>query len=296
MLSEGIMAEGLGRYIKASIENGSLQGLPLHGLQPAASHSQFVDDTMLMNTPTVQEANKLSSILFDFSDATGTSFNLAKSQLFFFNTPKVTQQHVSQLLSIPVYSLPTHYLGLPLSDSAAHNLPWDSLLLSISNRLSSWTFRSLNLPAKITLLKFVLQAIPPYCFSALAAPQSVIKKIRNLQRNFLWHGHNPDKKWALVSWEKVCKPKALGGLGLHDPGKLNNTMGAKIWWRWIKTPTEIWAQLWKHKYAQDIQHSHWIRMQDKIQGSNIWSDVWRNRPLIQEHAFWEIHNGQTARF
>jgi hypothetical protein len=172
-----IMAEGLGRYIKASIENGSLQGLPLHGLQPAASHSQFVDDTMLMNTPTVQEANKLNSILSDFSDATGTSFNLAKSQLFFFNTPKAIQQHVSQLLSIPVCSLPTHYLGLPLSDSAAHNLSWDSLLLSISNRLSSWTFRSLNLPARITLLKSVLQAIPTYLFSALAAPQSVIKKI-----------------------------------------------------------------------------------------------------------------------
>jgi hypothetical protein len=49
-----IMAEGLGHYIKASIQNGSLQGLPLHGLQPAASHSQFVDDTMLLNTPTMQ--------------------------------------------------------------------------------------------------------------------------------------------------------------------------------------------------------------------------------------------------
>jgi hypothetical protein len=73
-------------------------------------------------------------------------------------------------------------------------------------------------------------------------------------------------------------------------------MGAKIWWRWIKTPTEIWAQLWKHKYAPDIQHSHWIRMQDKLQGSNIWNVAWRNIPLIQEHAFWEINNGQTARF
>jgi hypothetical protein len=63
------MVEGLGRYIKASIENGSLQGLPLHGLQTVASHSQFVDDTMLLNTPTGHEANKLSSILNDFSEA-----------------------------------------------------------------------------------------------------------------------------------------------------------------------------------------------------------------------------------
>jgi hypothetical protein len=76
----------------------------------------------------------------------------------------------------------------------------------------------------------------------------------------------PDKKWALVSWDKVCKPKSLGGLGLRDPGKLNNTMGAKIWWRWLKTPPEIWEKLWKHKYAPNIHQDHLIRMQEKIQG------------------------------
>jgi hypothetical protein len=119
------MAEGLGLYIKASIENGSLQGLPLHGLQPATSHSQIVDEKMLMNTATMQEANKLYSILSDFSEATDTSFNLAKSQLFFFNTLQAIQQHISQLLSIHVCSLPTQYFGLPLSDSTTHNLSWD---------------------------------------------------------------------------------------------------------------------------------------------------------------------------
>jgi hypothetical protein len=81
-----IMVEGLGRYIKASIQNVSLQGLPLHSLQPEASHSQFFNDTLLMNTPIRKESIKLSSILSYFSEASGTTFNLAKSQLFFFNT------------------------------------------------------------------------------------------------------------------------------------------------------------------------------------------------------------------
>jgi hypothetical protein len=71
---------------------------------------------MLLNTPRAQEENKLSSILNDFSEASGTTFNLAKSQLFFFNTPIAIQQHISQLLNIPVCSLPSQYLGLPLSD------------------------------------------------------------------------------------------------------------------------------------------------------------------------------------
>jgi hypothetical protein len=86
----------------------------------------------------------------------------------------------------------------------------------------------------------VLQAIPIYLFSSLEAPQFVIKAICNLQRNFLWQGHKTGKKWALVSWDKVCKPKLNGGLGICDPGLLNEVMGAKIWWRWLKKPNELW--------------------------------------------------------
>jgi len=63
-----IMAEGLGRYLKAAVSDGSLSGIPLHGLLPAPSHSQFVDDTLLMITPTVKDAT--SSIQFSLTSRT----------------------------------------------------------------------------------------------------------------------------------------------------------------------------------------------------------------------------------
>jgi hypothetical protein len=72
------MEEGLGRYIKAAVLEGSLKGLPLHNIQPAPSHSQFVDDTLLLNSPTAREAFKLNSILSDFSEASGMVLNLEK--------------------------------------------------------------------------------------------------------------------------------------------------------------------------------------------------------------------------
>jgi hypothetical protein len=171
------MAKGLRRYIKASIQNGSLQGLPLHGLQPKSCHIQFFDDTLLMNTSTVQEEIKLSSILSDFSEASSNTFNLDKSQLFFFNTPMEIQHHLSQILDTPVCTLPSRYLRLPLSKSTTRNISWDSLLLSITKHLNNWTFHSINLPSKIVLLMLVLQAIPTYLFSTIDSPQSVIKKI-----------------------------------------------------------------------------------------------------------------------
>ena len=101
------------------------------------------------------------------------------------------------------------------------SISWDNLLLSISNGMSNWTFRPLNIAARLILLKFVLQTLPTYLFTALAAPKQVIKEIRNLQHNLLWHGHQPKKKWMLVGWDNLCTPKNMGGLGLRDTRKLN---------------------------------------------------------------------------
>jgi hypothetical protein len=202
-----LMAKGLGRYIKATILEGSLKRLHLHNIHPAPSHSQFVDDTLLMNTPTSHEATKLKSILSDFMEASGMLLNLDKSTLYFFNTPFAVQNHISRLLGIPKSSLPSTYLGIPLMGEPTHSISWDNLLLSISHRLSNWTFRPLNIAARLVLLKSVLQALPTYLFIALVAPISVIRAIRGLQRNFLWHGHQANKKWALVGWDKLFKPK-----------------------------------------------------------------------------------------
>jgi hypothetical protein len=84
-------------------------------------------------------------------------------------------------MGIPRSSLPSNYLGIPLLAAVAHNISWDNLLLSISNRLRNWTFMSLNLVARLVLLKSILQALPTYLFTDLATPQSIIKTIRNLQ-------------------------------------------------------------------------------------------------------------------
>jgi hypothetical protein len=78
--------------------------------------------------------------------------------------------------------------------------------------------------------------MPLYLFSVLAAPKGILKKIRTLQRSFLWGGATKEKKWALVAWEKLCKPKTHGGVGIRDPLHAGRALAAKLWWRWITNP------------------------------------------------------------
>lgn len=61
-----IMAEGLGRSLAKEKQQNQLKGIkPVHQ-GPTVTHQQFVDDTMLMGTPTVQEVR--SKVLKTLSD------------------------------------------------------------------------------------------------------------------------------------------------------------------------------------------------------------------------------------
>ena len=70
--------------------------------------------------------------------------------------------------------------------------------------------------------------MPIYLFSVLAAPKSIIKKIKNIKRNFLWGGMEGNIKWPLVDWQTICTPKYVGGLGLRDPLDNNKVTSTKF--------------------------------------------------------------------
>jgi hypothetical protein len=87
-------------------------------------------------------------------------------------------------------------------------------------------------------------------------PKGILQKIRAIQRDFLWRGAENKKKWALVAWEKVFKPKCKGGLGLKDPQVTNKSYEMKLWWRLVKEKSLLWENIWKAKYAPDIKNQY----------------------------------------
>ena len=62
------------------------------------THQQFVDDTMLMGNPSVQEARAFKYCLVTFAKASGLEVSTEKSQLFFFNAPLITQRNIERIL------------------------------------------------------------------------------------------------------------------------------------------------------------------------------------------------------
>lgn len=135
---------------------------------------------MLFGHPSVQEARKLKSLMTEFSEVSSASINNEKSQISFFHTPSITQSSIACIFGFSIASLPSKHLGAPMTNSALMYSTWKSLLEKMEDRLSSWTYRALNMANRLVLVKVALQSMPLYLFSILAAPKWVLKKIKNI--------------------------------------------------------------------------------------------------------------------
>eukprot|EP00253_Pinus_taeda_P033970 PITA_33970 len=204
--------------------------------------------------------------------------------------------HQSQLLGFRIGNLPSRYLGAPLTLKHWQKTHRQKVIANMEKKCKHWTHRALNFASRLVLTKTVLQAIPQYLLSMLPAPKGILQQMRTIQRSFLWNGNGDKKKWVLVAWNKLCKPKYMGGLNLVDPSIVNRTCGAKLWWRWIKEHNLSWAKYWKEKYTPDCNNQDMVRLQEVPEGSPIWNLVHKNRSIVQENSFWEIRNGRIALF
>ena len=187
---------------------------------------------MLMGHPSIQETGSFKKCLTLFSKYSSLQVNLKKTQIFFFNTPRVTQRNIICILGYSVGTLSSNYLGAPMEEGTIMKVSWKDILDHMRKKLSRWEIRPLNFLNRLILVNFVLQAMPNYLFSYFPAPKEILKEICNIQCVLLWGGNREKYKIDLVGWDKVYQPKDRVGLGLRDPYIISEVLGAKIWWRW----------------------------------------------------------------
>eukprot|EP00253_Pinus_taeda_P009224 PITA_09224 len=165
-----LMMEGLGRSIKHAKAMGKIKGLQLSKNGQAPTHQQFVDDTMQQGIPTVKEASAYNKILKEFTMATAMEVNLSKSKISFLNTNIAIQRNISRILGFQRDSLPTKYLGVPLTARPMHKSIWEPVLNKLHDRVKKWTLKVLNLARRMVLTRSVLQIYPR--FHVIGPPRS----------------------------------------------------------------------------------------------------------------------------
>jgi len=80
---------------------------------------------------------------------------------------------------------------------------------------------------------------------------SVIKRLDNIRRSFLWQGNKEKKGIYLVKWKALTVSNKKGGLGLKDLKFQNKALKIKWLWRFTQEDQMLWVRAIKAKYEED---------------------------------------------
>ncbi|XP_074266109.1 uncharacterized protein LOC141588575 [Silene latifolia] len=109
--------------------------------------------------------------------------------------------------------------------------------------------------------------------------ERVINKIECICRNFLWNGGVDYMKAPLVSWEKTCRPKQEGGLGLRNDLIWNRAaIGKLVWWLAIKTD-RLWVKWIQHIY---LKGRDWLAYEPPASTSWYWRKICQVKSIMKE--------------
>lgn len=131
---------------------------------------------MLYGQATLKEAQKIVKTLSEFNQVAGTKINKEKTKVFFFNTSLAIQIFLACTTGFKIGTLLKKYLGIMLNEHQFRTVNWEPLIKKIRNRMENWTFRSLNAPNQLILLKAILWLSQSTRFLVKLSPSPLVKR------------------------------------------------------------------------------------------------------------------------
>lgn len=99
---------------------------------------------------------------------------------------------------------------------------------------------------KVQLVNTILRSIYVYWWYMFILSKAIIREINKRCRVFVWAGGTKGKKGGVIVWEKICRPKSEGRLGIKDLDIWNKAAVGKLIWELLIVKNFVWA-VWVSK-------------------------------------------------
>lgn len=223
---------------------------------------QYADDTLILLRADVEDLRCLKLLLDKFPATTGLDINFHKSTIVPLHVDEDFLPKLLDVLGCQQGTFAQTYLGLPLSNLKLNLTAFAPLISKADKYLSGWQASLLNPMCRIVLVNSELDALSTYAMCAMLLSLGLIDAMDSQRRVFLWSGEDKTGgAMCLVDWDRCCRPRSEGGLGLKHLETQNKCLLLKLLHR-IHSPGESAWAMWVRErinlttLSDDIVGSH----------------------------------------
>jgi len=279
----------LSRSISKLVEEGKLDLIKGSRHCSVPSHTFYADDLMIYCKGKMSGLIVLNDLFHRYTLNSGQVINTSKSTIFSASISQVRLNRIVDLLHFKIGSIPFNYLGVPIFKGKPKASYLQPVADKIKMKLSAWKASLLSMAGRVQLARSVIQSMMMYSISLYSWPVSLLKEVERYVRNFIWSGDKDKRKLVTVSWKKMCRPAAQGGLNLRSLQSLNAATNLNLCWDFLNSQ-KAWAKLLKDRVIRNkntIQHHIY---------SSVWSSIKEEFNVIMENSQWLIGKGDNINF
>ena len=109
-----------------------------------------------------------------------------------------------------------------------------------------------------------------------------------MNRNFWWGFKGENKLGCcLKSWDSICTPKSVGGLGIKKIEDMNKALVAKMTWEIASNVNKLWVQIFKKKY---VKHTNFMKMPSPKGASWVAQSIFEYSDVVKKGMCHKIGN------